>query len=546
MPISRRRFPLSFFAIAMICAVTLVLVLGAITTLVLMRPSEDTPRPANQSPTTDTKEFERPHDWSQYRPATHLTPAQNWMNDPQRPFFLNGLWHFYYLYNADYPEGNGTSWYHVTSTDLVHWKDEGVAIEKYTNGLGDIWTGSAVVDTQNTAGFGKDAVISLVTQQVDGVQRQSLFYSTDGGYSFRSYEGNPVMDNPGAEAWRDPKIVWDKERSQWLMLLAEGNKVGFYTSPNLKTWTYQSGFERSGLGVIECPDLFEMAVDGDPERTTWVLGISANGESTGRTTGYTYWTGSWDGKNFVPEQDDPRWLDAGSDFYAAVTWDDPNAENPLAQRYAIGWMNNWAYAGALPKEDWSGGSMSTVRQLTLRTVDGHPQLNSKPIDAVAELEGGAEQADAQQLQPNDSVSLPQPTTAAYRLRLTLAPDAEHPAKEARVKLEDTDGSFVTISYNFHDQTLSLARDSDTIAAGMPEAYRQIRSEKVPLRDGELSLDVVVDTASVEIFAQDGEASLSSVSVLLPGQHQLSVESLGGDTQLRSATLNPLAVAAPTR
>lgn len=540
----RRRFPLSYFAVVLIC----VLVLAAITSLVLMRPATETPAATSTSthPTTDNEKFQRPQDWSSYRPATHITPANNWMNDPQRPFFLNGLWHFYYLYNADYPDGNGTAWFHVTSTDMVHWKDEGVAIEKYTNGLGDIWTGSAVVDTQNTAGFGKDAVVSLVTQQVDGVQRQSLFYSTDGGYSFTSYKGNPVMDNPGLEAWRDPKIVWDEKRSQWLMLLAEGNKVGFYTSPNLKSWTYQSGFERNDLGVIECPDLFEMTVDGDPERTTWVLGISANGESAGRTTGYTYWTGSWDGKNFVPEQDDPRWLDAGADFYAAVTWDDPNAENPLAQRYAIGWMNNWAYAGELPKEDWSGGTMSTVRQLSLRTVDGQPQLNSQPINAITELEGQQQQTEAQQLEQNNPVSLPRPTTDAYRLRLSMAPDAKHPAKETLVKLEDPAGSFITLGYNVGNQTLSLARDSDKIAGQMPDAYRQIRSEKVPLRDGRLNLDVVVDTTSVEIFAQDGEAALSSISVLSPGQHELSIESLGGDTQLLSATLNPLAVTAPTR
>ena len=147
-----------------------------------------------------------------YRPAVHLTPAERWMNDPQRPFWLDGAWHYYYLYNADYPDGNGTEWYHATSTDLVHWREEGVAIEKYANGLGDIETGSAVVDTENTAGFGAGAVIAIMTQQDDGVQRQSLFVSTDGGYRFEPFDGNPVMDNPGAQHWRDPKIVWDDAR----------------------------------------------------------------------------------------------------------------------------------------------------------------------------------------------------------------------------------------------------------------------------------------------------------------------------------------------
>ncbi len=165
-------------------------------------PRETTPAPAGPN-------FSRPEGASQFRPAYHLTPEKEWMNDPQRPFLLDGVWHYYYLYNPDHPEGNGTEWFHVTSTDLVHWKDEGVAIEKFKNGLGDIETGSAVVDTDNTAGFGKDAVIAVMTQQDKGVQRQSLFYSTDKGFSFKPYERNPVMDNPGAQHWRDPKIIRD-------------------------------------------------------------------------------------------------------------------------------------------------------------------------------------------------------------------------------------------------------------------------------------------------------------------------------------------------
>lgn len=203
------------------------------------------------------------------------------MNDPQRPFWLDGLWHYYYLYNAGYPEENGTEWYHLTSTDLVHWKDEGVAIEKYKNGLGDIETGSAVVDYENSAGFGKGAVIAVMTQQDDGIQRQSLFYSTDKGYTFKPYDGNPVMDNPGEQHWRDPKIIRDDANNQWVMALAEGEKIGLYASANLKEWRYLSAFERKGLGILECPEFFQLDVDGDPAKRTWVLAASANGAEEG-------------------------------------------------------------------------------------------------------------------------------------------------------------------------------------------------------------------------------------------------------------------------
>jgi len=529
-------------AIAVLC----VLVLGAVVSWQFLRSAPDGPTPEGDQPTQEDSKFQRPEAWSEYRPATHLTPGKNWMNDPQRPFFLDGLWHFYYLYNADYPQGNGTEWYHATSTDLVHWKEEGVAIEKYKNGLGDIWTGSAVVDTENTAGFGKNAVVSLVTQQVDGVQRQSLFYSTDGGYSFTSYEGNPVMDNPGVEAWRDPKIVWDKERNQWLMLLAEGSKVGFYTSKDLKSWDYQSGFETTDLGVVECPDFFQMSVDGNPERTTWVLGISANGASSGRTTGYTYWTGSFDGKSFSADEQDSRWLDAGSDFYAAVTWDDSQTLDPTQHRYALGWMNNWAYAGDLPLNDWSGGTMSTVRQLSLREVDGEPQLFSEPIKALNALDGQPKTTLSQSVTQEQSKSLGKSESDAYRLHIDLARDEKTPSDEAHVELKDSGGATVTVGYNFKDQQLFVNRGKDKVAGTMPETYREVRSEKLPVPNGRLSLDILVDTTSVEVFAQDGQVTLSSTVFLSPGGHQLTLKSFGGSTEVLKSSMTPLAVAETQR
>ncbi|MGN6220314.1 MAG: glycoside hydrolase family 32 protein, partial [Microbacterium sp.] len=189
-----------------IAAVVIAAALVATACAVVLWPRAGEPAP-KASPSADP--FQRPEDWSADRPAVHLTPERAWMNDPQKPFFLDGLWHFYYLYNADHPDGNGTAWYHATSPDLVHWTDQGIAIDKYANGLGDIWTGTAVVDEHGTAGLGDGAVIAIVTQQTDGVQRQSLFVSHDGGYRFDAYEGNPIMDNPGVADWRDPRVFWD-------------------------------------------------------------------------------------------------------------------------------------------------------------------------------------------------------------------------------------------------------------------------------------------------------------------------------------------------
>ena len=521
---------------ALLAAATVAVFVFAPAPATLSGPEPSSPPPAKSS------EFSRPADWSPHRPAVHLTPAKHWMNDPQRPILIDGVWHYYYLYNADYPKGNGTEWYHATSTDLVHWQDHGVAIDKYKNGLGDIETGSAVIDTENTAGFGAGAVIAVMTQQHEGVQRQSLFVSTDGGYRFKAYDGNPVMDNPGAEHWRDPKIIWDDARDEWLMALAEGDKIGFYTSPDLKRWTYRSGFERDDLGILECPDLFRMSVDGDPAKTRWVLAAGGNGASKGMTTGTVYWTGDWDGERFTADRDEPRWLDSGADFYATVTWDDPRQDDAerLASRYAIGWLNNWAYATKLPTDDWHGGADSIVRRIELRSVDGEPLLVSQPIDALDELAGDAEVRSRVRVTKASGTTLPQPKSDAYRLRVEL--DAASGANEVRFRVKEGGGHFTTVGYDFVHGVAFVARAADAAAERMPAVYREVRTAPAPARDGTVTLDVIVDAASVEVFVNDGEAVLSNLAFGAPGANGLSVESLGGDTELRSFRLTPLAIA----
>ncbi|MGR0220032.1 glycoside hydrolase family 32 protein [Agromyces sp. ZXT2-6] len=510
--------------------------------------SPDEPLPAAPQPGAQA-EFTRPAEWSPYRPAVHLTPAEHWMNDPQRPFWLDGKWHYYYLYNADHPRGNGTEWYHATSSDLVHWRDEGVAIEKYENGLGDILTGSAVVDVDDTAGFGAGAVIAMVTQQDDGVQRQSLFVSTDGGYRFEPIDGNPIMENPGEEHWRDPKVVWDDATGQWLMVLAEGHKLGFYRSPDLTDWTYVSGYERDDLGVLECPDLFPMSVDGDPDRIRWVLLAGVNGAEHGMTTGTAYWTGEWNGTSFTPDSDEPKWLDRGADFYATVTWDDPRASEAdrLASRYALGWMNNWAYAGDLPTDDWHGGADSIVREIRLVDGGAGPTLRSSVVDGIGDLEGPADVVHDVTVTDAAGAVLPQPRSDAYRLRVTLAPDAADPAREARFRIREGDGAFATIGVDFEAGVVFVARDADAAASAMPDAYREVRTAPVTSGErGEVVLDVIVDASSVEVFANDGEAVISNLVFGAPDANGLSIESVDGATRIDAFELVPLAVAAIER
>jgi levanase len=479
----------------------------------------------------------------EYRPAYHLTPEQRWMNDPQKPFFLDGRWHYYYLYNADYPEGNGTEWFHATSTDLVNWKNEGVAIEKFRNGLGDIETGTAVVDTEGTAGFGKGAVIAVLTQQHDGVQRQSLFYSTDNGYSFQNYDQNPVMDNPGEEHWRDPRIVRDDASNQWLMLLAEGHKIGFYTSPDLKDWTYVSAFEREGLGILECPDFFQLDVDGDPSKRTWVLAASANGSGEGRTTGLAYWTGSWDGKTFAPDAGDHQWLDGGTDFYAAVTWDDPRLTDGQrkASRHAIGWMNNWAYARELPTGEWFGAA-SVVRDIRLVDDGGRPVLESTPTPALESLEGNPDLIPAGTVQEGAGQELPVPDSGAYKLDLEL----EKPASgsgEARVLLQSGGKAYATVFYDFTSGQAFVIRDGDAVAqtaGSRAEGYRKVGSVKGSTGGDTVRLTAYVDRSSVEVFVYGGRGTLTSLVFPPAGAKDARLAASGGAVSVRRGAITPLA------
>ncbi|MFK4834548.1 glycoside hydrolase family 32 protein [Microbacterium sp. ZW T2_14] len=537
-PRRRRSLVISIAAALAVLAVAVVAVLAA------GLPRDEDAQTAPSPPAPSPGASERPADWSPHRPGIHITPGENWMNDPQKPFLLDGVWHYYYLYNADYPDGNGTAWYHATSTDLVHWHDEGVAIEKYANGLGDIWTGTAVVDEKGTAGFGAGAVIALVTQQVDGVQRQSLFFSRDGGYRFESYDGNPVMDNPGVADWRDPRVIWDESAGHWLMALAEHDRIGFYTSPNLREWTYTSDFVTAGLGVLECPDLFPMSVEGDPDDVRWVLVAGANGAAEDMTTGTAYWVGTWDGERFVADGAGHQWLDHGPDYYAAVTWDDPRLgeEERLTTRYGIGWMNNWAYAGRFPTEEWQGGSDSIVRTITLGSGGGRATLRSRPAPELDALEGEPQPIDDVRLAAEKTVAVDVPASGAYRLQLKASSEVG----ELRVKVETGDGSFATVGYDFDRRVAFVTRDADAVAGNMPDAYRQVRTAPVAPTDGRIELDIIVDAASIEVFAGDGDAALTMATFGTAGGRGLRIEGARGEVVVSDATLTPLRVAPVTR
>ena len=315
-------------------------------------PLIDNPQPEKPTPTETNNQSSYNE---QFRPQIHFTPAQYWMNDPNGMVYADGTYHLFYQYNPKGNDWGNMSWGHATSSDMIHWKEQAVAMTR--DELGDVFSGSIVIDKDNTGGFGANAMVALYTA-ASNVQQQSLAYSTDGGKNFTRYTGNPVIRN-NDDNLRDPKVFWHEETKQWVMALAKGWKMGveFYGSPDLKNWTHLSTFfmELTGRPSIqwECPDLIKID-------NKWVLLVSVNPGGPILGSGTMYFIGDFDGKTFVADNlSYPLWLDYGMDNYAGVTF-----SNMGSRKVMIGWMNNWQYAGNVPCTPWRS-AMTLPRELKL-------------------------------------------------------------------------------------------------------------------------------------------------------------------------------------
>jgi levanbiose-producing levanase len=467
-----------------------------------------------------------------YRPAYHHTVPDHWMNDPQRPIFLDGQFHYYYLYNNDYPATNHTAWRRTTTTDLVRFTDRGVAVPKDTTVNGSIWSGSAVVDTRNTAGFGRNAVVVLATQEHaagNNAQAQFLWYSTDRGATFRPYSAAPVIANPGRVDSRDPKTIWDGDRNRWVTVLAENDRLSFYTSTDLKAWQRAGEWSMPGLGVLECPDLFKMTADDGT--TTWVLGASANGKHLGQPNTYAYWTGTFTGTGF--QQDGThQWLDHGWDWYAAVTWENP--ANPLGSRYAIGWMNNWDYASNTPTwaNDGFNGTDSIVRELKLkRQTGGGYSLVSQPVAGLGSLAAATTSLGTVQVDGNVPLGY---TGDAYELTADISW-----AQLGNVGLQlrrSADGSRHADVGVFGDYTY-LNRGF----TGHPDTSGRFLESRAPFDPARknVRLRILVDRTTVEVFVDDGRYVHSSQVFAPPGDNGIALYTVGGSATFADLTIRTL-------
>jgi fructan beta-fructosidase len=326
---------------------------------------------------TTSKTYNEP-----YRLQLHFSPPAHWMNDPNGMVYYKGVYHLFYQYYPDSTVWGPMHWGHATSTDLIHWQHQPIAL--YPDSSGYIFSGSAVVDSSNTSGFGKKGIVPLVAifthhdpkgekAGTSTYQNQSLAYSLDEGKTWTKYAGNPVLKNPGIKDFRDPKVSWYEAGKKWIMTLATLDRITFYSSPNLKDWTKEREYGKdigAHGGVWECPDLFPLQYNGE---TIWVLIININPGGPNGGSATQYFTGQFDGHTFTPTATDTRWLDYGPDEYAGVTW--ANFGN---RKVFLGWMSNWQYADKVPTEKWRS-AMTVPRDLSLDKVGDKYLLRSMPV-----------------------------------------------------------------------------------------------------------------------------------------------------------------------
>jgi fructan beta-fructosidase len=474
-----------------------------------------------------------------FRPQFHFTPERNWMNDPNGMVYHDGEYHLFYQHNPFGDKWGHMSWGHAVSSDLVHWKHLPVALAEQ----GDlrIYSGSAVVDSANTSGFGTEdpPLVAIYTGHREEsstnqrVEDQRLAYSTDRGRTWTHYSGNPVLDL-GLPDFRDPKVFWHEQTKCWIMavVLPMAKKIGLYASTDLKCWTALSEFGPAGAWrdpiIWECPDLFSLEVEGEAEVIKWLLIVNINPGGPAGGSGTQYFVGDFDGTRFICDPEDsgeaPLWLDHGSDFYAGVTW----SNAPNGRRILLAWMSNWAYTLDVPTSPWRS-AMTIPRSLILRRTAAGWRLAQKPIEELGALReepalvfsgGTFAAADHWLYQQSELNEL---------LDVEMAFGEVFPNAPFVINIHTGAAEVTTIAIDPREGQLAVDRTHAGIK-GFHPAFAASCRHAAPLRiaDGSLKIRFLLDTSSLEVFAQDGEIALTELIFPSPDKRSISLSSEGGD------------------
>lgn len=466
------------------------------------------------------------------RPAYHFAPQYGWMNDPNGMFYKDGVWHLYYQYNPYGSMWGNMHWGHASSKDLIHWEHHPVALQP--DALGAIFSGSCVVDSNNTAGFGKNAIIAFYTSASDR-QMQSMAYSTDNGMTFKKYNANPIVTS-SLRDFRDPKVIWHEESKKWIMVLAAGQEMQFYSSTDLKEWTYESSFGQGhGChdGVWECPDLLKLPVEGTNEHR-WVLlcNINPGGPFGGSAT--QYFTGNFDGKQFVCESDKDvvKWMDFGKDHYATVSF----SNAPSGRHTVMAWMSNWQYANVVPTTQFRSAN-SVPRDISLFKHNGEVYLRSCPVKELNALRTETKRSHQPlrlSAKPHEWKTFNKYNNGIYELNFVIK---NQDAETITITLSNDKGDSICWTYDFVSQMVSFDRTKSGNMDFHPD-FPAITSCPLFSESNETRLRIYVDKCSVESFGDGGRWCMTNLVFPSEPYTHISYEAQGGKASI-SAEYYPI-------
>ncbi|HEY0742925.1 MAG TPA: glycoside hydrolase family 32 protein [Chryseosolibacter sp.] len=456
--------------------------------------------------TTDSTTYTEPH-----RPQFHFSPRANWMNDPNGLVYHNGEYHLFYQYYPDGMKWGPMHWGHAISKDLYHWEHLPIAL--FPDSLGLIFSGSAVVDANNTSGFGtkeNPPLVAIFTYHSmerekagkTDYQNQGIAYSTDNGRTWKKYENNPVLKNQGIKDFRDPKVFWHSPSSRWVMTLAVKDHIEFWNSGDLKSWSKLSdfGIDYGGHGgVWECPDLFEAQVDGSSEKR-WVLLVSINPGGPNGGSATQYFIGDFDGKTFTTSADkaDSIWIDYGPDNYAGVTF----SNIPNNRKIFLGWMSNWDYGQEVPTTPWR--SANTIpRDISLAKFGDKVYVRSTPSREIESI--ATTSVTLKDTEVKDSLVLTNPQLNASLSVVSATVDAK-------------DFSFVLSNENGEEVVVGFEKSSNRFYIDRSKTGKNDFAAKYPLRvyaprfatSDKVKVTMITDVSSVEVFFDDGISVLSAL------------------------------------
>ena len=505
-----------------------------------------------------------------YRPSYHFTPLYGWMNDPNGMVYKDGEYHLYFQYNPYGSKWGNMHWGHAVSKDLVHWEHLDPAIAR--DPVGHIFSGSSVVDKKNTAGFGKNAIIAIYTNNsVNHDEVQCIAYSNDNGRTFTKYEGNPVLTPfDGLKDFRDPKVFWYEKGKCWYMIVSADKETRFYKSKNLKKWTYVSAFGK-GLGQqpcqYECPDFFQLPVNGDKKKMKWVMTMNINPGCWFGGSATEYFVGDFDGKNFTcPDAHDVKWLDWGKDHYATVTF-----SNTGDRVLGITWMSNWQYANLTPFKQ-NRGANGLPRELKLYEKNGKYYISEDVAPEVYALRKDTKDlADASVADAKDLKGVAANMEGAFEIEADVTPDANGIAgieisnnkrertmiyfdmKQGKVVMDRTESGLTDFGKQAVPHDIELAWDKQRAAEGKEPAriansinYKNdfALATWAPLslcEDGKKTyhVDIFVDKSSVELFVDGGRIAMTNLVFPVAPYENVKLYTQGGKAEFKNMKLHKL-------